>query len=373
MIFIEFPFIGNLRFPLLIIEWVIFLFSLELAIIFFLRYNRQKHEYKIREELGYFSLFISFALMEIFFIKSDYYSSNILKTPYLIWPQGSERDLFLNFGYISLIIGALIFIFFIERSRKLSKFRYSFSICFLLLLIFFLIIFFIDISITGLISLVFWPVFMILFILYIIDLIKRIKGRKSVFTQIIKYLGAFLLLPIGFFLTTDFVIISFGLIIRLIGSILELISLVLIFLIFIKLPLLYEFEWFDKIDEIFLINKDGACLFYKNFIDSGNIMDKNLISSAITSVKIMVKELTSSQDKGLSRIKKENKIVNIYTSDFLTGVLISKEELKSFDYYLKELVLKIESIYKSILKDWDGDLGIFSPVEDIMNEIFSKH
>ncbi|MFW9947132.1 MAG: hypothetical protein ACFFDX_09920, partial [Candidatus Odinarchaeota archaeon] len=309
----------------------------------------------------------------MFFIKSDYYSSNVLESPYLIWSQGSERDLFLNFGYISLIIGALTFIYFIESSRKLSKFRYSFSFCFLILLIFFFIILFIDLSITGLISLIFWSVFMLLFILYIIDLVKRIKGRKSVFTTIIKYLGAFLLLPIGFFLTTDFLISSFGLIIRLIGSILELISLFMIFFIFIKLPLLYEFEWFDKIDEIFLINKEGACLFYKNFLDSGNIMDKNLITSAITSVKIMLKELTSSQDKGLSRIQKEKKIVNIYTSDFLTGVLISKEDLKSFDYYLKELVLKIESIYKSILKDWDGNLDIFSPIEDIMNEIFSKH
>ncbi|MFW9947673.1 MAG: hypothetical protein ACFFDX_12685, partial [Candidatus Odinarchaeota archaeon] len=194
MIFIEFPFIGNLRFPLLIIEWVIFLFSLELAIIFYLRYNKQKNEYKIREELGYFCLFISFALMEMFFIKSDYYSSNILESPYLIWSQGSERDLFLNFGYISLIIGALTFIYLIESSRKLNKFRYSFSLCFLILLILFFIIFFIDLSITGLISIIFWPVFMLLFILYIIDLVKRIKGRKSVFTTIIKYLGAFLLL-----------------------------------------------------------------------------------------------------------------------------------------------------------------------------------
>jgi len=373
MIFIEFPLIGNLRFPLLIIEWVVFVFSLEVAIIFFLRYNKQKREYKIKEELGYFCLFISFALMEMFFIKSDYYSSNIIESPYLIWSQGSERDLFLNFGYISLLIGALIFIYFIERSRKLSKFRFPFSICFLILLIFFFIIFVIDLTITGLVSLVFWPIFMFLFILYTIDLTKRIKGRNSVFTNALKYLGAFLLLPVGFFLTTDFLISSFGLIIRLIGSILELISLFMIFFMFIRLPLLYEFEWFDKIDEIFLINKDGACLFYKNFIDSGNIMDKNLITSAITSVKIMLKELTASQDKGLSRIKKENKIINIYTSDFLTGVLISKEELKSFDFYLKELVLKIESIYKSILKDWDGDLDIFSPVEDIMNEIFSKH
>lgn len=35
----------------------------------------------------------------------------------------------------------------------------------------------------------------------------------------------------------------------------------------------------------------------------------------------------------------------------LTGVLISIEELKRFDYFSKELVLKIESIYKYILKD----------------------
>jgi hypothetical protein len=87
----------------------------------------------------------------------------------------------------------------------------------------------------------------------------------------------------------------------------------------------------------------------------------------------MLKELTASKDKGLSKIKKENKIITIYTKDFLTGVLISKEELKSFDFYLKELVSKIEHIYRTILEDWDGDLDIFSPVEDIMHEIFSKY
>lgn len=40
---------------------------------------------------------------------------------------------------------------------------------------------------------------------------------------------------------------------------------------------------------------------------------------------------------------------------------------------MDKLVLKIESIYKFILKDCDGDFNIFSLVDDIMNEIFSKH
>jgi hypothetical protein len=59
-------------------------------------------------------------------------------------------------------------------------------------------------------------------------------------------------------------------------------------------------------------------------------------------------------------------------SDFLAGVIISKEELKSSNYNLKELVLKIESIYKSILKGWDSDLDIFGPVEDTINKQILK-
>lgn len=60
-------------------------------------------------------------------------------------------------------------------------------------------------------------------------------------------------------------------------------------------------------------------------------------------------------------------------SDFLTGVLIIKEELKCFDIYSKELVLKIEYIYKYILKDRNEDFNIFGQMEDIVNKIFSKH
>jgi len=55
----------------------------------------------------------------------------------------------------------------------------------------------------------------------------------------------------------------------------------------------------------------------------------------------------------------------------VTGVIFSEEESKTLELYIIQLVIKIEQLYKDILKNWDGDLDIFNPIKDIFEEIFS--
>lgn len=372
MLLIDFPLSGNLRFPLLIIEWIIFIFSLEIAVIFFIRYKKQNKKFRLKEELAYMSIFLGFALMELLFIKSDYYSSSNIVSPYFFWLRGSEREFFLNLGYLSIIFGALFFIYFIERTRNIAKIKYFITSVFGIIAISFIMIFIIDLTITRFFSLVFWPIFLLFLVIYLRDFSNRTRDLENFLKNASLYFLAFLLLPIGYFLTIDFSIAIFGLFIRLIGSLMELLSLSIIFHYFLSFPYLFEFDWKDRIEELFLITKEGACIFYKNLGGEETDIDKNLISSSITSINIMLQELTPSPNKkGFSRIKEQDKIIYLYNSELLDGVIISKEEIERFEYYLELLVLKVEGIYRDFLIEWDGDIDIFSPVDNIFDEVFS--
>ena len=116
-----FPLSGQIRLSLIIIEWIVFLFSLELGVIFYIRYRNQTTKIRSKEEIGYVTLFLGFSLMTLFFIKSDYFSSYINISPYLIWDFGSERQLYLNFGYFFLLFGAFLFIYIVEIKQNFSK------------------------------------------------------------------------------------------------------------------------------------------------------------------------------------------------------------------------------------------------------------
>jgi hypothetical protein len=219
---------------------------------------------------------------------------------------------------------------------------------------------------------VFWPIFLLFLVIYLRDFSNRTRDLENFLKNASLYFLAFLLLPIGYFLTIDFSIAIFGLFIRLIGSLMELLSLSIIFHYFLSFPYLFEFDWKDRIEELFLITKEGACIFYKNLGEEETDIDKNLISSSITSVNIMLQELTPSPNKkGFSRIKEQDKIIYLYNSELLDGVIISKEEIERFEYYLELLVLKVEGIYRDFLIEWDGDIDIFSPVDNIFDEVFS--
>jgi hypothetical protein len=177
----------------------------------------------------------------------------------------------------------------------------------------------------------------------------------------------------GYILSMDELTEFLGLQIRLLAIIIQLIAIILIFSFFRNIPPFYEFNWRDKIESIFIMNKDGICLSNRFYTDAVEIADRFLITGSLTSVNIMLNEIVNPKDYDLyelSIIKKKGKIINIFTAEKLIGVLISKEELEFFKYNLKSLVLKIEQVYANILAKWDGDLSIFTPIGNFIDEIF---
>jgi hypothetical protein len=368
MMFIEFPIAGSLRLSLLIMEWIFIITSFEISFIFLYRYFQQEKTLRNSQDLGFFSLFFGFSLMWFFFIIGDYYSSQKMTSPFLFWRQGSERALFLNIGYFTMIAAGFFLLYFIERYNIILFRRYLYTYIFSVCAILFLIVFFIDIRLTQPITYMFWTGFLSFFLIYLVRFIKKLK-RKGLLL-----FGGMSFMLIGFLLTTDALIEVFGLEGRMIGAILQLISVVILSYFFMSLPPFSEFDWQEKIEALYIVNSSGICLLYKIFSNKKELMNEQLISAAILSINAMLKEITKTGEsiKGISVIKKKTENVIIYQGSFVSGVLYTSEELNFPKLLLKEFVEKFEKLYQNILLNWNGDTNIFNPTEKIIHEIFLR-
>lgn len=365
-----FPIQGPFRFPLLVLEWIFSLISFQLGLIFLIRYLRAEKEQRNMQELGYCSLLMGLSFMWFFFIAGDYYASETLESPFYMWPIGSERMALLNLGYLTIMVGGFLCIFFMERYKTYFFKKYFFSMIFFILLAVFMIILTFDMIITQQISVIFWPIFLFFFLIYIIDFSKRVQAREKVVTGVIKFISGFILIAIGYMLTTDFMLEILGLAGRMIGDILQLIAVVFIFYFLITLPPFSEFDWKEKLEQLFIINKTGICLYSYSFKQDVTMADENLISGAISSVDIMLKEITDAS--GITILKRKEKSILIYPGTSVFGVIFSQEDLNYPKVLLKEQVMKFENLYGNILPNWDGNLDIFKPVENLTKEIFFR-
>ncbi|TFG02894.1 MAG: hypothetical protein EU539_12720 [Promethearchaeota archaeon] len=368
MIFFEFPISGHLRLPLLVMEWIYIITGLEISLIFLVRYFKQEKSLRNLQDLGYFSVFFGFSLMWLFFIIADYYSSNNIISPFLLWDKGSQRDLFLNFGYFTMILAAFFLLLCVEKYDKFLFKRYLFTFIFSICAVLFLIVFFIDITMTQPITYIFWMGFLCFFLVYIVKFIRKLKTKGMIL------FGGLAFMLIGFLLTTDALLEVLGLEGRLIGASLQLISVVVLSYFFLTLPPFSEFDWKEKIEAVFIVNNAGICLYYKLFSEKKDLMDENLISAAISSINIILQELseTGISNKSISVIKKKGENVIIYQGELISGVLYTTEELNFPKIILKEFVDKFEALYWNILLDWDGDTNIFNPMGIIADKVFSK-
>jgi hypothetical protein len=176
------------------------------------------------------------------------------------------------------------------------------------------------------------------------------------------------MIGLGFGATTDFVVNMVSLNLRLIGDLLQIVGIIIFSISFTKLPSLSEQNWKDKIDKLFLMRESGICIYYKFFKGAKAIREEQNISGAINTIKMILQEL--SHDKGEMVIEKEGKVLITYQGKYITGVIIADQNLNSLNFLLKRLIEKVEFLYSNIIRDWDGAMEIFRPIENLTQEIF---
>ncbi len=145
-------------------------------------------------------------------------------------------------------------------------------------------------------------------------------------------------------------------------------SIILDFQLAIYFLYLYGKHRKDKIDKLFLMRASGICVYYKFFKDPANRRGDQIMSGAINTIKMMLKEI--SQDEGEMVIEKEGKVLITYQGKYITGVIVADQNLSSLNFLLKRFIEKVEFLYSNIIRDWDGAMEIFLPIENITKEIF---
>ena len=355
------PLTGPLREPLLIIEWVIVFLFAELAFLLYMRVKNKEKKLSSFIEKASILFLLAYSLMWVFYIFGDYY----METQF-------SRLVVFNVGYNLRMILGLVFIYMIEKFQTFFR-KYLFSKIFLIFTLISVVLFFTAIEFTQYASLsLFWIPLLSMFLLYMIKLLKKTSEKQEIHNFKAKiYLSilGIIILGLGFGATSDPIVSLLGLNLRLVGDIMQIVGIIVVAIFFINLPSLSEQNWKEKIDKLFLMRDSGICIYYKFFKEQTNKREEQNISGAINTIKMILKEI--SHDEGEMVIEKEGKVLITSQGKYITGVIIADQNLKSLNFLLKRLIEKVEFLYSNLIRDWDGAMEIFLPIENITQEIFS--
>ena len=350
---------GPLKEPMLIIASFAVLIFMQLTIMLLIRIRKEKGiKLKAIQEEAYFWLILGFALSKLFYIVGDFHIDVAFR-----------REIY-NIAYVMQWAGVFGFSFMLERNKKFIT-KYIFSSISLILSVGFIFVIFLVPDLVQSYSILFYLIYVIIFITFvkigIIDFYKKnVIGNYKL--PVISFITGGFMVLFGFTLASDIAINLFGLQIRILGDIFEIIGFIFLYYFFITSPSFSEYEWQDKIDSLFITHKSGLVLYSRNFREKKNLMDHTVVGGSITSVKIFLEMIT--EIKGDSVIEKEGKIVIIHPVRKIIGILICDEKLKSLQTLLNNFTKKVCTIYQKILEDWDGELSVFRPIENIVKEFF---
>ena len=185
--------------------------------------------------------------------------------------------------------------------------------------------------------------------------------------MIFKFIIGFSSIIIGYVLVRILTIFENYLFYRFIGNVLHIIGATFLFIFFSEIPSLSELYWKKRVVSFYIILKSGLLIYYKHFRSETNYLESSLKSGGIVSVEMVLENITDSN--GISIIERKDKKITIYSGNYIYGVIISDEILRSHQLILKNIISKIENIYSPILSNWQGDLKVFSPIDNIIEDM----
>ncbi len=369
MLEVLYPITGEYRPVLLLLEWCFATICGEMGIMFCVKYFKIRQKRNV-QDLGYSALCSGLSVGWFFQITSDYYLLESNKLTIGFWNEILLGDLIWNIGFIGVMVGGLLFILVIERHIIFFR-KYLFSKIYIACAGIFSVLFVINVIMSRMFAVIISFLILVCLLVLIWDLAnkarnlpkyKRVKVRFSV---IIATFGT------GVLLTVDFGIINSNPELRLLGICLLQASFVSLCISLLLFPAVALLDWKKSLEELFLISKAGICLVQKSFGSHPRVLDESIATSAITTVNMLIQEMVASGEQGLSKVKKKNTVIFIYSSSLVTGAVISNEDNPAIPPKLKMLIRQFEEIYGHIVQNWNGDGSVFRPVETIIEEIFS--
>ena len=124
-----------------------------------------------------------------------------------------------------------------------------------------------------------------------------------------------------------------------------------------------------RLHAMFIVNRDGLTLFSWNLAPER--INSDLVTSFLTAVRSLVKEISPEEEKGLRSIEAHGFTILLEAGEKVFGALFLDQEDPIARECLKAMVREFERQYGSILDAWDGDISVFEPFEETCSRILS--
>ncbi|MFX1313305.1 MAG: hypothetical protein ACFFHD_11925, partial [Promethearchaeota archaeon] len=137
-----------------------------------------------------------------------------------------------------------------------------------------------------------------------------------------------------------------------------------------------EREWASSIKQLYVLNYNGVCLYYKDFEleqkkkDKDHI-DEDLVSGTLSGIVTIVTEITKSK-KHLRKIIKENNYFYFSYGKHHIVTLISTLELPVLLKKLDEFSVEFEETFIEDLKNFKGNISRFEPANYLVKKYFEQ-
>ncbi|MHA1745578.1 MAG: hypothetical protein ACTSWW_06235 [Promethearchaeota archaeon] len=129
------------------------------------------------------------------------------------------------------------------------------------------------------------------------------------------------------------------------------------------------------LDGLYILRSDGLDLFYYNFRkDQQVFLHPALISGMFSAITSFIQEATQSVDN-LKTIDCGDRLVILEYSDShpIFAALFTDNQNKDIRQALKDVLGEFDARHGKVLKDWNGDVTIFSQNDDLVQKFFGDY
>jgi len=129
------------------------------------------------------------------------------------------------------------------------------------------------------------------------------------------------------------------------------------------------------LDGLYILRSDGLDLFYYNFRkDKQVFLHPALISGMFSAITSFIQEATQSADN-LKTIDCGDRLVILEYSDThpIFAALFTDNQNKDVRQSLKDVLDEFDARHGKIMKDWNGDVSIFSRNDDLVQKFFGDY
>jgi hypothetical protein len=340
---------GLLRDVALSAEVAAILLALQFAVVIFNEWRQLRTRRWSDLRMGWGSFLALAALHLVFFVVADFYT---FTTP--------DREFWIRLGYIALQAGLTVLSFTIERILPYRTFHVFSGICAAgVAFSVFLPHWVLQLIALGVLT----PVVLIELLLFAYYTLKTVRGVVRI--AVGSFLVAFLLVILGYGLTSDAAKSAWGEPSYAIGAIVLAAGCVGMGVALLNIPSFDEMNWGPAVRELYVLTRDGVSLLSLDFSKrqvSTMETDALLASSGIAGVRGVMKEIMGTEEE--IRVVDQGTLKMLFAyGPHVIGVLVSTKPLETLVVKLATFVHNFELLFAGALDNFDGNVMVFKPAQ----------